>query len=134
MVDGQVERCRASDAEPEDVGLRDLEVLEQSDDVGGEVLAPERPVDVVGPPVALEVGGDHPAGRGEPGEQLAELQIDVEQAAVQQEQRCAPRPVDLVVHLQAVHRSVSGLWGSLRRGHDGSLSGRPQDRSTPRPR
>ena len=82
-------------------------MLQQPDDVGGQVGAGERSVDVVGTPVALEVGGDHLATRRQARQQLAELQVDVEQAAVQQKQWCtAPGAVDLVVHLQAVDRGV----------------------------
>ena len=69
----------------------------------------QRPVDVVGPPVGLEVGGDHLAVLGQARQHLAELLVDVEQPAVQQEQRRTALAVDLVVHLQAVDRRVPGL-------------------------
>ena len=59
-------------------------------------------VNIVGTPVSLEVGGDHLTTCGQARQQLAELQVDVEQAAVQQDQQGAAGAVNLVVHLQAV--------------------------------
>jgi hypothetical protein len=55
----QMECDTAADAEPEDVRLRHLQVLQQADDVGRQVGAGERSVNVVGAPVSLEVGSDH---------------------------------------------------------------------------
>jgi hypothetical protein len=57
-------------------------VLQQADDVGCQVGAGERSVDVVGAPVSLEVRGDHLATCGRARQKLAELQVDVEQTAV----------------------------------------------------
>jgi hypothetical protein len=57
-------------------------VLQQADDVGGQVGAGKRSVDVVGAPVSLEVRGDHLATCGRARQKLAELQVDVEQTAV----------------------------------------------------
>ena len=121
MLDGQVEGDGATHAEPKDVGLRDVQVPEQAHHIGGQVGAGERPVDIPGPSVALEVSRDDLARRRQAGEQLAELQVDVEQPAVQQQQRDAARAVDLVVHLQAVHRGIAGLRCGLRSRHDASL-------------
>ncbi len=73
---------------------------EQAHHIGCQVGTGERPVDVTGPSVPLEVGGDDPASRRQARDQLAELQVDVEQPAMQQQQRrYAARAVDLVVHL-----------------------------------
>jgi len=60
-------------------------------------------------PCPREVGGDDLASRGQAREQLAELQVDVEQPTVQQKQRCPARTVELVVHAQSVDRGVPGL-------------------------
>src|ERR671913_1578258 len=99
MLDGEVEGDGATHAVPEDVGLRDVQVPEQAHHIGRQVGTGERPVDVTGPSVPLEVGGDDLARRREAGDQLAELQVDVEQPTMQQQQRYAARAVDLVVHL-----------------------------------
>jgi hypothetical protein len=121
VLDGEVEGDGATHAVPEDVGLRDVQVPQQAHHVGGQVRTGERPVDVTGPSVALEVGGDDLAGRRQAGDQLAELQVDVEQPAMQQQQRDAARAVDLVVHLEAVHRGIAGLRCALGVSHDASL-------------
>ena len=122
MADRQVKRDGAADAEPEDVGPCDLQVLQETDDVGRQPGAGERAVDVVGASVPLEVGGDHLAGPRQGRQHLAELLIDVEQAAVQQDERGAAGAVQLVVHLQPVDRRVPGLvpWRLVRVcRHDG---------------
>jgi hypothetical protein len=64
----QVEGDAAAHAEPEDVRLRHLQVLQQADDVGRQVGTGERSVDVVGAPVSLEVGGDHLPTGGQAGQ------------------------------------------------------------------
>ena len=110
MADRQVQRDGAADAEPEDVGPRHLQVLQETDDVGRQPGARQPAVDVVRAPVRLEVGGDHLTCRRQGRQDLAELLVDVEQAAVQQHQRRAPGAVDLVVHLQPVDRRVPRLW------------------------
>jgi hypothetical protein len=89
MPDGEVEGHGATHAEPEDVGLGDVQVPEQAHHIRGQVGTGERPVDVPGPSVALEVGRDDLASRRQAGEQLAELQVDVEQPAMEQQQRYA---------------------------------------------
>jgi hypothetical protein len=80
----QVERDAAADAESEDVRLRHPQMLQQADDVGGQVGAGKWPVDVIGAPVSLEVGGDHLSTCGQARQELTELQVDIEQTAVQQ--------------------------------------------------
>jgi hypothetical protein len=76
---------RAPDAVPEHVGLLHVQVPEQADDIGLQVRGRQRPVDVTGTPVGLEVDGDHLPGVGEALNQWPELQVDVEESAVQQE-------------------------------------------------
>ena len=95
-------RCSATappTLKPKTSTCGDTQVPQQPDDVGGQAGGRQRAVDVVGAAVRLEVGGDHLAPRGQPGEDVAELQVDVEQPPVQQEQWRARPAVDLVVHL-----------------------------------
>ena len=108
---GEVQRNRAADAEAEQVDLGQVEVLQQADHVGGQVRRGQRPVEIVGAAVSLEVGGDDLSAGGQTRQQRAELQVDVEQPAVQQQQRRTAGPVDLVVHLQPVDGGVPGPDG-----------------------
>jgi hypothetical protein len=107
-------------ADPEATGqLRVRDVQFGLENVRRQVGAGERSVNVVCPPVSLEVGGDHLAPCGQARQELAELQIDVEQTAVQQDQRDAAGTVDLVVHLQAVDGGITRLWRSSHLGRSG---------------
>jgi hypothetical protein len=121
VLDGEVEGNGATHAEPEDVGLGDVQLPEQAHHIGGQGGTGQRPVDVPGPSVPLEVGRDNLASRRQARDQLAELQVDVEQPAMQQQQREAARAVDLVVHLETVHRGIAGLRCGLGVSHDASL-------------
>ena len=58
VIDSHVEGHRGAVRLAEDVGLRDLEIVEQRDDVVGQQLDPQRPVDVCGAAVGLEVEAD----------------------------------------------------------------------------
>ena len=83
-----------------DVGLLEPELLEQAGDVVGQVLGAQRPVDVRGAAVALEVGDDHAPARRELGRDGGE-DLPAPDPAVEQDQR---RPVAgavlLVVHVE----------------------------------
>ena len=102
VIDGEVERDGAADAEAEDVSARHSEMIQHGQHIPGESCRGEGPVDVIRAPVPLEVDRDHSPARREVGDEGAELLIDVEQSAVQQHQRCAVGgiAVDLVVHAQ----------------------------------
>src|SRR6185312_13487256 len=88
-VDRQVDGDGAPHAEPVDVDLLDAEVRQQADHVRGQCPGRKRTVDVVGATVGLEIGRDHRTAGGQPRQYVAELQVDVEQAAVQEKQRGA---------------------------------------------
>jgi hypothetical protein len=105
----RTERDRAGDettqAETEQVGLLDPQLVEQRDDVTGLRLDRHRAAGVGGVPVALELNRDHLPARREGFEQRPEIQLDGQQAPVEQDQRPAGT-MRLVVELQAVHRCV----------------------------
>ncbi len=110
MIQGQLHRHVAAEAEAEHVGLPDPEVTEQRGHVIGQEMQVDVAVDVGRAAVALQFGGDHRPARGQLGQQSAERQLDGHQAAVQQHQRAGRpgRPVPLVIHPQAVDGRVSG--------------------------
>jgi len=106
---GRAERDRvrdqAAEAETEQVGPGDSQMIQQRDDVTGQRLDRHRAAGVGGVPVPLELGRDHLPGRREGFEQRPEAEVDGQQAAVEQHERPAAA-VDLVVEPQAVHRCV----------------------------
>jgi hypothetical protein len=109
VLDGQVQPHRAAHAEPEHVDPRNPQVLQQPHDVRRQVGAGQRTVDVAGASVSLKVCGDDVPRLRQGGQDLTELQVDVEQPPMQHQQRRPTRSVDLVIHLQPVHRRVSRL-------------------------
>ena len=92
----------------------EAQVVEHAEHVAGEGCTRERPVEVVGVPVPLTLHRDRPAAGRQPRQQRAELKFDVEQPAVQQQQR-RRRAVRLAVllHVQAqlTHLDVVGGVG-----------------------
>jgi hypothetical protein len=87
LLDGEVQRHRTADAEPEHIDLRHTQVLEHPRHVGCQGGAGQRSVEVACPAVCLEVQGDHPTRARQGRQDRTELQVDVEQPAVQQQQR-----------------------------------------------
>ena len=106
---GRAERDRVRDetaeAEAEEIGLGDPQMVEQRDDVTGQRLDRHRAVGVGGVPVALELHRDHLPARRQGFEQRPEIEVDGQQATVEQHE-WPPSAADLVVELQAVHRCV----------------------------
>ena len=106
---GRAERDRVRDetaeAETEQIGLGDPQMVEQRDDVTGQRLDRHRAVGVGGVPVALELHRDHLPARRKGFEQRPEIEVDGHQATVEQHKWPAGA-VRLVVELQAVHRCV----------------------------
>ena len=103
---GRAERDRVRDqtaeAETEQIGLGDPQMVEQRDDVTGQRLDRHRAVGVGGVPVALEFHRDHLPARREGFEQRPEIEVDGHQATVEQDER-PTGTMRLVVELQAVH-------------------------------
>ena len=113
------ERDQTAEAQAEQIGLGDPQVIEQRNDVTGQRPDRHRAAGVGGAPVALELHRDHLPARRQGLEQRPETEIDSQQAAVEQHE-WPPAAVDLVVQLQAVH------WCVRHAGYDGT---RPADSS-----
>ncbi len=122
MADSDLDGRRRTHAEPDDIGLLDPQVVQQGGAVVGHPLVRDRPVDIGGAAVALEIGDDHLAGRYQPGQQGAELTGRHVRPVQEQDGRRVRRlAVDLVVHVEAVRRGVTGRCGpTLRAGGCGS--------------
>jgi hypothetical protein len=105
----RAERDRASDqaaeAETEQIGLGDPQMIQQRNDVTGQRLDRHRPTGIGGVPVALELHRDHLPARRKGSEQRPEIEVDGQQATVEQHE-WPPAAANLVVELQAVHRCV----------------------------
>jgi hypothetical protein len=87
VIQRELQRHPAAEAEAEHVRPVDAEMAEQPGHVAREVTQVDVAVDVSGAAVSLQFGGDQPAPRGQVGQQVAERQVDADQAAVQQHQR-----------------------------------------------
>ena len=83
---GRAERDRVRDqaaqAEAEQIGLGDPQMVKQRDDVIGQCLDRHRAAGVGGVPVALELDRDHLPARRERLEQRPEIEVDGQQATV----------------------------------------------------
>jgi len=98
-------RWASAEAEAEQIRLVDLQMVEQRDDVTGQRLDRHRAAGVGGLPVALQLHRDHLPARLKGLEQRPEIEVDGQQATVEQDKWPAGT-VRLVVQLQAVHRCV----------------------------
>jgi hypothetical protein len=96
-------RDQAAEAEAEQIGLGDPQLVQQRDDVPGQRLDRHRAAGVGGVPVALELHRDHLPARRKGLEQRPEIEVDGQQATVEQD-KWPTGTVRLVVQLQAVHR------------------------------
>jgi len=102
VADRDLERDARADAVAEQIRLWQAEVVEQRDDVLGQQLEPQGPVDVGGVPVRLQFNGDDLPAGGQP-RRVVLHQADGHQRAVDQHQRAAGAP-RLVIKLQAAGR------------------------------
>jgi hypothetical protein len=110
MPDGDLQGDVAAVAVAEEVGLFDLEMPKKSGGVVRRTLEAVRPIDVVGVPVSLLLERDHLPGLCEGLQHLSERSVDGRSAAVKKDQRqwfALLGAVNLVIHLESVHRSVA---------------------------
>ena len=115
MPERDLDRDVSAVAVPEQIGLFDVEVAQESDGLLGGLLEREWAIDVGRAAMALLLERDHPARPGQQREQLAERGADGRVPTVQEHQRHAVphcRPVDLVVHLESVDGRVTALDGA----------------------
>ena len=113
MLNRHAQRHLAANRVAHHVGLLNLQIPNQRGNIVRHCLKAHRSVDVAGASVSLQIHSDHLA----PLRKLRQDRVEHPgrpQAAVYQEQRL-PRPVDLVVHLQSVHRRIAALPGRLVR-------------------
>src|SRR3954451_13126691 len=104
---------------PKHVGAVDSEVVKKGDDVGRGVGRGQCAVDVGGTAVSLQFHGDDAMALRETGDELGEVEVDAQQAAVQQDQRSASFAVHLEVQVQAVDVGIprrAGARGRVVRG------------------
>ncbi len=102
----------------EHIGLLEPDFVHEGSNVAGEVGIGDRPVDVVGAAVPLELEGVDLVGLGEPGDDLAHG-VDVHVRAVQHDQWIAFAR-DLVVHPHAVHLGIVTHGFGLGKGGGGA--------------
>src|SRR5688572_26203477 len=70
MADGYLHRHASAHAVSDEIGPGNLEVIEESSDVVGQVLEREIARDVGSAPMTLHLDGDHLSGRRERGDHL----------------------------------------------------------------
>jgi len=71
VTDRQLQAGGAAHAVADNVGVVDLKVTDQGRRVVGHLLVRERPIDVGGMPMSLQLDRDHPPGLGQPGQDRA---------------------------------------------------------------
>src|SRR5262249_57738855 len=111
---GETVLKKTGESETEEIGPGEPQMVEQRDDVTGQRLDGHRAAGVGGVPVALEPHRDHLPARRQGVEQRPEIEVDGQQATMEQHE-WPPTAADLVVELQAVHRCVrhagyDGTW------------------------
>ena len=109
--DGGEERDAATERVAHDVGLLEPEVVDERGDVVGHELDVDRPIDVGGPAVALEIGDDDLVARRE-GRQQRPEHLARPEPAVEEDER-PPGAVGLVVEVDAVDVGVlagAAVW------------------------
>ena len=109
--DRRLHEREPAEAEPEGVDAVEAQVVEQPDEVGGEVGQRGLAVDVGRPPVALLLDRHHPPSGAQRREHRGEAQLDRQVTAGHQQQRDPAAPVLLVVERDPVevrvrHRQV----------------------------
>src|SRR5258706_11057 len=116
MPERDLQTNPATKRKAHDVGVLEAEVLDEYGDIVGHRLEAQRPVDVGGAPVALQVDGDDLPPSGKNGQDRVE-HGHADHAAMEQYHRIAVAP-DLVVELEAVDGRVTGCDCT---GHDFGL-------------
>ena len=114
MPDRQLQPDAAAHAIADDVGLTDAEVLHQRGDVVRHLLVLQGAIDVGGAAVSLQIDGDDLPALGQVRQQRLHG-AGRHVGAVEQHDGDTAAAVDLVVHIEPVHRRVAGLRGGI--GH-----------------
>jgi hypothetical protein len=106
VLHGQLQGHGAAQAVTDKIGSPDAERVQEYRGVGRHLLVGQRPVDVSGVAVALQFDRDDLARRREGGQEVRKAAVDRSHGAVKESQR-GPVAVDLVVHVEPVHRHVT---------------------------
>src|SRR5215813_12111190 len=112
MPDGDSQGNGSSHAIAEEVRVLDLQLFQQRGGVIRHLLETQRPVDVVGMPMPLQLDRNHLMSLRQRREKGAPPFSEAERAVKQHER--APRTVNLIVHLEAVHLGVFAAGISAR--------------------
>jgi len=110
MADGQIHRDAGTHAVANDVGLADLEIVEQAGNVVCQVVVTEIAVDVGGAAMSLHLDRNDPPGFGKRGDHLRPIEIRQGHERTVQQYDGLALAVNLVVHLEAVHGRVACRW------------------------
>ncbi len=108
MSNGDVHCDAASHAVTDEVRVRDPELPQQLGHIVRHLLIRERTIDVCGAAVALLLDRDDLPGLRNRRQDLSEVGLDIRERAVEEHDRpAALGAANLVIHLEAVHKSVA---------------------------
>src|SRR5207344_3218860 len=106
-----------------DVGRSDFQLTDCRGDVIRHTFEGQWAINVCGAPVTLKLESDDLPCLCKARQQLSKRSADGGERAVQQHERLS-RAMDLVIHLEAVHRNIASLCRSLADRHEPSADTR----------